>query len=121
MTTEMHVPLFLVRELARLQWGRGLVTTEMTRKRAEFADVCALQWGRGLVTTEICQPGIRLAPPRLASMGPWPGDHGNMGGPDRDCGGFGALQWGRGLVTTEIQLRLQKGIEDLGFNGAVAW
>ncbi len=81
----------------RLQWGRGLVTTEILRKTS-FASVTeALQWGRGLVTTEI-------------RTRPWGGRT------------WFSLQWGRGLVTTEIsQFPSAPRPAGARFNGAVAW
>ncbi len=36
-------------------------------------------------------------------MGPWPGDHGNIGSTLTKTCVFCGLQWGRGLVTTEIR------------------
>ncbi len=37
----------------QLQWGRGLVTTEIDSHFADRLAFIVLQWGRGLVTTEI--------------------------------------------------------------------
>ncbi len=38
-----------------LQWGRGLVTTEIHTIADMRVDDAGLQWGRGLVTTEIAR------------------------------------------------------------------
>ncbi len=56
-----------------------------------------LQWGRGLVTTEIADPRGNQNGVHAASMGPWPGDHGNA------------------INTRNDSWRVT------GFNGAVAW
>ncbi len=86
-----------------LQWGRGLVTTEIMAKGARLsAGGHLLQWGRGLVTTEILRPDLYIFGLVGASMGPWPGDHGNERPDQAQVSTLLALQWGRGLVTTEI-------------------
>ncbi len=62
-----------------------------------------LQWGRGLVTTEMQGQGGPFMEPVPASMGPWPGDHGNDEFATEVYDAREQLQWGRGLVTTEMR------------------
>ncbi len=77
MTTEIQEAAKAADEFGELQWGRGLVTTEIEAARLKRRSPAMLQWGRGLVTTEMA---TARGPPEVisaASMGPWPGDHGN--------------------------------------------
>ena len=115
---------------ARLQWGRGLSTAEITLCVRSGREVSLLQWGRGLSTAEIrLLPTVRCLPARLqwgrglstAEMIPTPWAEwtptccfngaavfqprksvdDSMG----RAAGYHWLQWGRGLSTAEISTR----------------
>ncbi len=86
----------------RLQWGRGLVTTE-TRivglSTNWFENASMGPWSGDHGNVPVVAPAARL---HVASMGPWSGDHGNEENRIVTSEKTG-LQWGRGLVTTETQ------------------
>ena len=60
-----------------LQWGRGLLTPEMTACAAFIPMRVRLQWGRGLLTPEIRHREHQIIGKRSASMGPGSFDPGN--------------------------------------------
>ena len=71
--------------------------------------VARLQWGRGRATAEISSLATGVAELCQASMGPRSRDRGNLApvGPSHDT--F-ALQWGRGRATAEIAYHLSYSI-----------
>jgi hypothetical protein len=93
---------------ALLQWGRVLTDTEIRLSWWLRVRQSKLQWGRVLTDTEIIRAGSRDSIGVSASMGPRPYGHGNL------PAGSGSLeiyrlQWGRVLTDTEMYLGVFRG------------
>src|SRR6185436_2029470 len=87
--------------VSQLQWGRRLSSTETPLFKDGGSMSTKLQWGRRLSSTETGDPGVTLAAPSPASMGPST----LIDGDARSGSGWrlsvAALQWGRRLSSTE--------------------
>ena len=81
LTPEMSAAPTTAPSTPPLQWGRGLLTPEIIRLRTVInAEDAELQWGRGLLTPEMPRRSMRGGDDAAASMGPGSFDPGNATG-----------------------------------------
>ncbi len=64
----------------RLQWGRALMSAEMTSEDGTCWRLYLLQWGRALMSAEMMSRSARRQQRSLASMGPRSDERGNRHG-----------------------------------------